>query len=109
MPGPVENLLDPLWAATLDDVAIDLCHQRVVITAHALDGDKHTDYVLECDDVRGIRYVGGDRGNDWNYVEITEAEIERVAEGRLEVRFEFWVPGCEMILNARDVRLDIRP
>ena len=107
MSGPNEELLNPLWAATLDEINLDVLRERVVIRAHALDGADVTHYVLECIDVEEIRYTRGDREHDWEYVEISEASIRRIAEGRFEIELEFWVPGCQMTLNVGDITLQV--
>jgi hypothetical protein len=107
MSRPSEELLNPLWAATLDEINVDVLRERVVITAHALDGDDVTRYVLECVDAKDMRYERGDREHDWEYVEISEAHLRLTAGGRFEVELEFWVPGCQMTLDVGDVTLQV--
>jgi len=107
MSQPTEELLNPLWTAILDEINVDLLHERMVIRAHALDGGDVTHHILECLDVKEVRYARGDRAHDWEYVEISEANLRQTDEGRFEVELEFWVPGCQMTIDAGDLKLSV--
>jgi len=50
------ELLDPLWASTLDRVEIDLPRHSLVIEAHVLDKGTTSHYRLECFGITDFHY-----------------------------------------------------
>jgi hypothetical protein len=102
------DLLDPLWASTLDRIEIDLPRHSLVIEAHALDKGTTSHYRLECSGITDFHYANEDLNVEpWDYTEISEAELAKSADDRLQVRLELWAPDNEVWITAADVQLRI--
>jgi hypothetical protein len=96
------DLLDPLWASTLDRIQLDALDRSLQITAHAIDRGMCTRYLVVCKGVSEIRYTRGP-SCDWEFVEISEAEVSELPGGVFRIRVELWAPENEMIVIAEEV------
>jgi hypothetical protein len=104
----MSDRLDPLWAATLDAIEVDLLQGTIAIGAHAVDDGRKTTYGLECVGVTAFSYTDPNRNlHAWPYVEITSAELGKRDDGRLEVALCLWDDEREFSILCEDVRLGI--
>jgi hypothetical protein len=101
------NLLDALWASTLESIQIDLAQRAVTISAHALDAGETTSFRLECLGVGAFSYVDPEPPSEaWDYAEITSAELRERDDGQLEIAMCFWLEEREFTLLCEDVRFE---
>ena len=102
----MSDLLDPLWASTLDRIDLDLPRHSVVIEAHAVDQGTTTRYQLECAGMTDFYYANEDFNVEpWAYASIEEAELTEMSDGRVQVRLELWIPEWTLTVTATDVQL----
>jgi hypothetical protein len=102
------DLLDPLWASTLDAVEIDLPSNAVGFSAHAEDGGKTTRYRLDCLGVSRFGYVDPEANlKSWPHAEITSAQLSKREDGGLEVVLCFWDDEREFTVLCQDARFEV--
>lgn len=100
-----DSKLGFLWGATLDSIRLDVVQQRVALDVHTRNRGKVNEYKILLSEVSDFRFSNDIEG-PWDYAEITEVHVARLAEQTLTLEFVLWSEGAGLRVKCSTVFLN---
>lgn len=101
----MEDPLNSLWGAIIDEINIDIAAQALTISCHITEGTRSFGHRIECKSLTEFRFFSAIPGQ-WKYAELTEIHMNETPSGETQLEVVIWSEDAGLTIKAGVVQLD---